>query len=189
MSGKVNDDDSDRWIEAEASAYPGLVPHQQEEKDEEKPPPLYSAFAGEPRRAEVREYLLFKACDYVTWLVNEHPTQLHDGERGERSGPDAAGALLERVERELLSNGQLRERYKGARVLLARWFCIHIWRRAQEVIGVMAENEEASPESVTENIGSRYSDILLMPVRGKTVHFLTYNCRERADQVDAKNPA
>lgn len=190
VSGKVNDGDSDRWIEAEASAYPGLVPpHQEEEEGDEKPPPLYSAFAGEPRRAEVREYLLFKACDYVTWLVNEYPTELHDGERGERSEPDAAGALLERVERELLSNGQLRERYKGARVLLARWFCIHVWRRAREVIAVMAKNEEASPESVTENIGSRYSDILLMPVRGKTVHFLTYDCREQTDQADAKNPA
>ena len=32
MSGKVNDGDSDRWIEAEASAYPGLVPPHQEEE-------------------------------------------------------------------------------------------------------------------------------------------------------------
>ncbi|MCE7510705.1 hypothetical protein [Alloalcanivorax xenomutans] len=177
--GRISGRESDRWIEAEASGYPSLAGGKQKEPEKEAFPPLYSAFVAEPRRAEVREYLLFKACEYVTWLVNDQPAQVLKKRKSKKNKSGIHGLLLKRVEKDLLSNGRLKERFGEGRTVLARWFCLHIWQRAQEVIGIMAKQESVSPESVVKNIGSNYLDILLIPVPGKTVNSLTYRLREQ----------
>ncbi|MBM7333527.1 hypothetical protein [Alloalcanivorax marinus] len=190
--GKAKGGDSDQWIEAEAAAYPWQPPNQKNQRDEkerkEKPPPLYTVFAGEPRRAEIREYLLFKACAYVTWLVNEHPTQLLAWGADKEDEPEAARLLLATVQEELLSNGSLIAKFESGRALLVRWFCLHVWRRAREVISAIAVAEKDEGfESVIGSIGSRYSDIIVLPMRGYTLQLLTYELKGDVAKVEAES--
>ncbi|ASK34574.1 hypothetical protein CEK62_09345 [Alcanivorax sp. N3-2A] len=185
--GRVKGSDSGHWIETEAAAYPWQALNEKDEKEgKENPPPLHMAFVGEPRREEIREYLLFKACAYVTWLVNEHPGQLLALGDDEKDEPEAAGSLLKTVQEELLSNGSLIAKFGSEGALLARWFCLHVWRGAGDVISAIAVAEKDKDlKSVIGGIGSRYLDIIVMPTRGHTLQTLTYESRRHVSEVGA----
>ncbi|ARB46538.1 hypothetical protein P40_14905 [Alloalcanivorax xenomutans] len=125
---------------------------------EHEPFYLYKAFAAEPQRWQVQNFLIFKLYEYASYLIN------HFAQRLVKPGIDMVDQVRDRIEQELCSNPAL-EKLLGPQApdMLARWLYVFAHDFGREALKEIGRHLDQTSTQLSAEVGKRYTDFLILP--------------------------
>lgn len=125
---------------------------------QDKPFDLYKAFALEPQRWRVQNFLTFKLYEYAGHLIN------HCADRLVKPGVAMVEQVRDRIEQELCSNPALEKLLEeGGADALARWLYVSAHDVGYSVLMEVGRQLDRTSAQLAAEVGTQYGAFLILP--------------------------